>query len=151
MMHLRWHSLSHQLCTTAFLSEVSQYIKLGDLTAESYTKTSDFAENPVRDEMAINGNTFIIESCPPGIESGMEGTLSKQEEDALLKVSTGDLPDWTANFIQRVILLLENLPDEDSSGNADGATEGKALFCSRCHSSQYTTFSSSHRRCLWCL
>jgi proteasome activator subunit 4 len=120
--------LSHQLCTTAFLSEVSQYIKLGDLTAESYVKTSDLADSPARDEMAIGGNTFIIESCPAGIEPGMEGTFSKQEEDALLKVSTGDLPDWTANFIRRVILLLENLPDEDSSGNADGGTEGKDHF-----------------------
>jgi proteasome activator subunit 4 len=78
--------------------------------------------------MNINGATFIIENYPPGIEPGMEGTFSKQEEDALLKDSTGDLPDWIANFIRRVILLLENLPDEDSSGNADGATEGKAHF-----------------------
>lgn len=115
----------HQLCTTAFLSEVSQYIKLGDLTAESYVKTSDLGDSPARDEMVIDRNTFIIETCPAGIEPGMEGILSRQEEDALLKVSTGDLPDWTANFIRRVILLLENLPDEDSSGNADGATEGK--------------------------
>jgi proteasome activator subunit 4 len=61
---------------------------------------------------------------PVGIEPGMEGTFSKQDEDALLKDSTGDLPDWIQNFIRRVILLLENLPDEDSSGNADGATEG---------------------------
>jgi len=75
--------------------------------------------------MAINGNAFITERYPAGIEPGMEGTLSKEEEDALLKDSTGDLPDWIENFIRRVILLLENLPDEDSSGNADGATEGR--------------------------
>lgn len=78
--------------------------------------------------MAIDGNIFVIQSYPAGIEPGVEGTLSKQEEDALLMDSTGDLPDWIANFIRRVILLLENLPDEDSSGNADGATEGKAYF-----------------------
>ena len=116
----------HQLCTTAFLSEVSQYIKLGDLTAESYVETSDFVGTPARDEMAINGNTFIIGDCPAGIEPGMEPTFSKEEEDALLKDSTGEIPGWIANFIRRVILLLENLPDEDSSGNSDGATEGKA-------------------------
>ena len=142
-MYPYWNSLSRQLCTTAFLSEVSQYIKLGDLTAESYVKTSDLVDSPAREEMAIDGNTFIIESCPPGIEPGMESTLSRQEEDALLKVSTGDLPDWTANFIRRVILLLENLPDEDSSGNADGATEGKAYFIYTQHLSK-RPFSASH-------
>jgi proteasome activator subunit 4 len=117
-----------QLCTTAFLSEVSQYIKLGDLTAESDTKTSDLADSPARDEITINGTAFSIETYPAGIEPGAEGTFSKEEEDALLKDSTGDLPDWIENFIRRVILLLENLPDEDSSGNADGATEGMCCF-----------------------
>lgn len=75
--------------------------------------------------MTINGNVFVAERYPAGIEPGMEGIFSKQEEDALLKDSTGDLPDWIENFIRRVILLLENLPDEDSTGNADGATEGR--------------------------
>ena len=78
--------------------------------------------------MTIDGNTFVTARYPPGIEPGMEGTFSKQEEDALLKDSTGDLPDWIENFIRRVILLLENLPDEDSSGNSDGATEGRGYF-----------------------
>lgn len=85
----------------------------------------DLADSPARNEMVIDGNSFITETYPAGIEPGMGGTFSKQEEDALLKDSTGDLPDWIENFIRRVILLLENLPDEDSSGNADGATEGK--------------------------
>ncbi|KAF9785996.1 hypothetical protein BJ322DRAFT_1005050 [Thelephora terrestris] len=115
------------LCTTAFLSEVSQYIKLGDLTAEFGVKTSDLVDGPARDEMAIDSPPFIIERYPAGIEPGMEAVLSKQEEDALLMDSTGDLPDWIANFIRRVILLLENLPDEDSSGNADGATEVQVI------------------------
>jgi len=78
--------------------------------------------------MAIDGNPFITEKYPAGTEPGMEGALSKQDEDALLKDSTGDLPDWIENFIRRVILLLENLPDEDSSGNSDGATEGRSYF-----------------------
>ena len=78
--------------------------------------------------MIIDGNAFAIELYPAGIEPGMEGGFSKQEEDALLKDSTNDLPNWIENFIRRVILLLENLPDEDSSGNADGATEGMGYF-----------------------
>ena len=101
--------------------------------------------------MVINGNPFIIESYPAGIEPGMEGSLSRQEEDALLKDSTGDLPAWIANFIRRLILLLENLPDEDSSGNADGATEGKFHFPCTSHLVQCLFSSASHRCCLGCL
>lgn len=33
-------------------------------------------------------------------------------------------PDWIANFVRRVIQLLENLPEEGPNGNAGGATEG---------------------------
>ena len=87
---------------------------------------SDLADSPARGEMVIDGNTFVTERYPAGIEPGMERTFSKQEEDALLQDSTGDLPDWIENFIRRVILLLENLPDEDSAGNADGTTEGRS-------------------------
>ena len=81
----------------------------------------------------------------------MEGTFSKQEEDALLKDSTGDLPDWIENFIRRVILLLENLPDEDSSGNADGATEGRVCFTLTWRLTERRSFSASYRCCLRCL
>lgn len=45
--------------------------------------------------------------------------LSVDEEDALLRESTADFPDWIASFIRRVILLFDNLPEE-----AGGATEG---------------------------
>jgi hypothetical protein len=82
----------------------------------------------------------------------MEGTFSKQEEDALLKDSTGDLPDWIENFIRRVILLLENLPDEDSSGNADGATEGRGFsFAFVTRLVERRLFSASDRCCFRCL
>ncbi len=46
--------------------------------------------------------------------------LSKAEEDALLRESTADFPDWIASFIRRVILLFDNLPEE-----AGGASEGQ--------------------------
>jgi proteasome activator subunit 4 len=39
--------------------------------------------------------------------------------------STRDFPDWVANFIGRVIQLLENLPDEGAHGDAGGTTESK--------------------------
>ena len=95
--------------------------------------------------MAIDGNAFVTERYPAGID----GTFSKQEEDALLKDSTRDLPDWIENFIRRVILLLENLPDEDSSGNADGATEGEDYFIFTSRLVERRSFSTSHRCCIW--
>ena len=53
-----------------------------------------------------------------------------EEEDALLKESTASFADWIANFIRRVILLLENLPEEGSDGTPrSGETEGGVSFC----------------------
>lgn len=101
------------MCTTAFLGEISQYIKFGDLTTESY------------DSMAIEDRSPMIEEFPAGVEPGMEAQLSKGQEDLLVKDTTGDLPDWVANFIRRVILLLENLPEE--AANSDGTAEGYFL------------------------
>jgi proteasome activator subunit 4 len=98
------------MCTTAFLGEISQYIKFGDLTTESYVS------------MAIEDQSPMVDEFPAGVEPGMEARFSKGQEDLLVKDTTGDLPDWVANFIRRVILLLENLPEETS--NSDGTTEG---------------------------
>jgi proteasome activator subunit 4 len=42
---------------------------------------------------------------------------SKRDEDADLVETTGSFADWVASFIRRVILLLENLPEEGLSGN----------------------------------
>lgn len=55
-----------------------------------------------------------------GVEFSDGRSLSRDEEDALLRESTADFPDWIANFIRRVILLFDNLPEE-----AGGATEGQ--------------------------
>ena len=54
------------------------------------------------------------------VEFGDGLSLSQDDEDALLRESTADFPDWIANFIRRVILLFDNLPEE-----AGGATEGQ--------------------------
>lgn len=98
------------------MSEISQYIKFGDLTTEAVSKTNGYLEP---EDRSPNIDVF-----PEGVEPGMETHLSRGQEDLLLRDSTGDLPDWVANFVRRVILLLENLPDEGASGAADGATEG---------------------------
>jgi proteasome activator subunit 4 len=51
---------------------------------------------------------------------------SNKEEDAELVETTGSFVDWVASFVRRVILLLENLPEEGVTGNySGGASEGK--------------------------
>lgn len=60
-------------------------------------------------------------------ELGIEPRLSNEEEDALLKDTTGSFADWIASLIRRVIQLLENLPDEGGNGEAGGASEGNVL------------------------
>ncbi|KAH9487110.1 Proteasome activator complex subunit 4 [Psilocybe cubensis] len=109
------------LCTTAFLVEISQYIKIGDLT--SYNDTPPTEESA---PLFPSGNvtslpSFSLEELDSSTEAGPK--LTNAEEDALLKDSTGGFPDWVANFIRRVIQLLENLPEEGPNGNAGGATE----------------------------
>lgn len=67
---------------------------------------------------------------------GMDGTdidhmdervvLTNAEEDALLRETTSRFTDWVASFIRRVILLLENLPEEGTDGTPrSGESEGK--------------------------
>ena len=64
------------------------------------------------------------ERFPEGVEAGVETRLTKEEEDAILRDTAGTFADWVAAFLQRVILLFENLPEEGPNGTAGGATEG---------------------------
>jgi proteasome activator subunit 4 len=51
--------------------------------------------------------------------------LENDEEDALLRDTTASFADWVTSFIRRVIILLENLPEEGANGAATGgASEG---------------------------
>jgi proteasome activator subunit 4 len=54
---------------------------------------------------------------------GADGIELENRQD-----STRDFPDWIANFIRRVIQLLENLPDEDQNGNTEETTESQSLW-----------------------
>jgi proteasome activator subunit 4 len=50
--------------------------------------------------------------------------LSAEEEDTLLKETTGSFADWVTSFVRRVIRLLENLPEESAAGAAsEGAVQ----------------------------
>lgn len=108
------------LCTTAFLVEISQYIKFGDLTeSEQYRSVlldSTLPTSPTLDVPRItNASTDEVLMT--------DDPFDKLEEDAILEESTGGFPDWIANFVRRVIQLLENLPEEGPGGSAGGPSE----------------------------
>ena len=110
-----------QLCTTTFLIEVSQYIKFGDLTPRSTNMSADVDScTPANVDVPNGFSLTSLSEVRIDVEFSDDLSLSKDEEDVLLRESTADFPDWIANFIRRVILLFDNLPEE-----AGGATEGK--------------------------
>ncbi|THV06091.1 hypothetical protein K435DRAFT_44420 [Dendrothele bispora CBS 962.96] len=114
---------SKTLCTAAFLSEISQYIKFGDLTGAPMGDAVDLV--PKEPSTPGPGLTAQMLGLSPFDETYDENEpkLSKEEEDAILKSTTASFADWIANFIRRVIRLLENLPEEGPNGTAGGATE----------------------------
>jgi proteasome activator subunit 4 len=123
-----------QLCTTAFIVEISQYIMIGELsTPETGTgMMTDGTSTPVEKpdprkllkipSFNLTGIGFFQGNEAP---SDTEPRLSRKEEDAQLVATTGSFADWVAGFIRRVILLLENLPEEGVLGNnySDGSSE----------------------------
>ncbi|KAL0950828.1 hypothetical protein HGRIS_007590 [Hohenbuehelia grisea] len=110
------------LCTTTFLVEVSQYIQFGDLTASdamSIRLDSEPALSPVEPSVKIPS---LAAQAVNELESE-EPRFSNEEEDALLRDTTGSFAEWITSFIRRVIQLLENLPEEGANGTAGGASE----------------------------
>ncbi|CAL1696420.1 unnamed protein product [Somion occarium] len=105
-------------CTTAFLIEVAQYIKFGDLASMNQPKlVVDIGLE------STSPPSLQIDNMPAGIDEGDEEQLSEQDEDALLRNTCGDFADWVAAFLRRVIVLFENLPEEGATGTAGGQTE----------------------------
>ncbi len=114
--------------TTHFLVEISQYIKFGDLTSVEVISAAD-------DVQMVYPETPLDSTKPPVLFIDMpdntdgDAHLTMQEEDALLKESTASFADWITSFIRRVILLLENLPEEGLDGvPRSGATESKCVL-----------------------
>lgn len=111
-----------QLCTTAFLVEISQSIEFGDLTQEASVESRARSSTAsASDAIVTDFPKLTIDESPIGV-SGEIPRLLKAEEDALLCESTRGFPDWVASFIRRVILLFENLP-EDTGGEVRSGTE----------------------------
>ncbi|KAG5648199.1 hypothetical protein DXG03_006154 [Asterophora parasitica] len=110
------------LCTTAFLVEISQFIQFGDLTMNESRPVLLDAEPTLPPNTTGTLLSFSLDETESQF-ADLEARLTNEEEDALLKDSTGSFPDWIASFIRRVIQLLENLPDEGPDGSAGGATE----------------------------
>ncbi|KAI0067819.1 hypothetical protein BV25DRAFT_1794335 [Artomyces pyxidatus] len=110
---------SKTLCTTTFLLEISQYIEFGDLTSTGDGMSADVdSRAPAQVQMPNGKPSFSIGDGLMDMESSEGPIYTKDEEDALLKESTGQFPDWIASFIRRVIVLFDNLPEE-----AGGASE----------------------------
>lgn len=84
------------------------------MSADVDSSTPQNADIPSKIAIVSLGDGHIEEAL---VDDGP--LLSVDEEDALLRESTADFPDWIASFIRRVILLFDNLPEE-----AGGATEG---------------------------
>ncbi|KAH7880399.1 uncharacterized protein C8R40DRAFT_1165366 [Lentinula edodes] len=120
---------SKTLCTTAFLVEISQYIQFSDLSDTSGTIPTPTEHNPQQNEFAkSSGKLPSFELNGFGdLVSDMESRLSPDEEDTLLKDSTASFADWLANFIRRVIQLMENLPEEGPDGKSGGTTEAQVV------------------------
>lgn len=104
------------------MSEVAQYIKFGELTAPEAPIGNGIDSAPPR---SADAPVLEIEPFPEGVESGTGVELTRDEEDAILRDTSGTFADWVAAFLRRVILLFENLPEEGPNGAAGGATEGQ--------------------------
>ncbi|KAH7104159.1 hypothetical protein BKA62DRAFT_635182 [Auriculariales sp. MPI-PUGE-AT-0066] len=109
---------SKTLCTTAFIVEIAQYIKFSDLTA---VRTNGIIVDETGDGRAAPAYQAADSKVPQLNGDGtFEMKYSDGEEDALVKDTTQGFADWVTSFIRRVILLMENLPDESTVGGRAG-------------------------------
>ena len=82
-----------------------------------------------------NGSTMRLPLPTLNIGNGFgeqehdgEPRLSKEEEDALVRVSTCGFSNFVTSLFHRVITLMENLPEEGQAGTrAGGADEGESF------------------------
>ena len=129
-----------QLCTTAFLVEISQHIQFGDLTSvgmepQLTTDTESPAETrrmgfdswtPTAEKPAI-----VFVDGQDDMDYDREPVYTDEQEDQIIRESTASFADWIANFIRRVILLLDNLPEEGTDGAIRGGeSEGRVRLYS---------------------
>lgn len=115
-----------QLCTTAFLVEIAQHIKFGDLTNVDSNGISIDETGDGRVAPAFQA----AETKTPQLngDGGFESKYSDEKEDNLVKDSSQGFADWVTSFFRRVILLMENLPDEGSMGSrAGGELEAQVI------------------------
>jgi proteasome activator subunit 4 len=78
-------SIVSQLCTTSFLVEISQYIKIGDLTSDEAESDHPDSEPTLPVGHSTPSPSFSVDELedPYG---DMATRLTDEEEDALLKV-----------------------------------------------------------------
>lgn len=119
-----------QLCTTAFLTDVAQYVKFGDLTEFNVQHINGFSTPgitaPPSRSMRLQMPVLAISNDGFGAEEhDGEPRLSDKEEDALVRESTAGFANFVTSLFHRVIMLMENLPEEGQAGTrAGGVDEG---------------------------
>ncbi|KAG8932798.1 hypothetical protein FRC01_012282 [Tulasnella sp. 417] len=104
------------------IDAVSQHIKFSDLTevelAAVSSDTKDASWSPVVTKADLIPTVRFDILPSPSEET--DSRLSNEEEDRLLRDSTAGFANWVTGFIRRVIVLLENLPDETAPGSSNG-------------------------------
>ena len=91
------------------MQEIVQRIAFGELFNVSKTPVEDGLQS-------IRLSVVVIDSIPQGVDAASDTILPKEAEDAILKNSNDQVTDWVGAFVRRVILLLENLPEDGSEG-----------------------------------
>ncbi|OCH96655.1 hypothetical protein OBBRIDRAFT_787227 [Obba rivulosa] len=109
--------------TTAFIVEVAQYIKFGELARQEPEQSLAAQVDNADLRLPSPRVRQEINKFSDGGDGMADGDTTKDEDDEQLVDSTGSFADWVASFLRRVILLFENLPEEGVNGTAGGPTE----------------------------
>lgn len=110
------------LSTVAFFIQALSTVKIDDMTQLEALQDSGSPR------MTLDG---VREPTPPpsfdiedvDADPDAPPKLSKEEEDALVRESTADFPEWIAKFFKAVLALYDNLPEPGRSGRAGGKLE----------------------------
>lgn len=113
---------------------MAQYIKFGDLTDFSSVDVDRVSPlSPRKFNGTISTPTFKLVLPTSPLANGFtdedhEGDppLPEADEDALVRESTAGFSNFVTSWFHRVIMLVENLPEEGQYGTrAGGADEGQ--------------------------
>ncbi|KAJ6627245.1 hypothetical protein B0H10DRAFT_1941394 [Mycena sp. CBHHK59/15] len=110
------------LHTTEFIVEVSQYIMFADAMPVHF--------DPASIAPSATPQTLMPSFSMVDVQSDMEfPRLSDEEEDMLVKDTTGSFADWVTQFIRRVYQLQESLPEEGGGASEVQVVDAVGRAC----------------------